>query len=70
MRLKKHGRLPPYIRKVSPPGYWKDRISGRKKLMIVLRRDTYKIMVENDRRYLIILPRKLGLKIWIARNFR
>jgi hypothetical protein len=28
--LKKQGRLPLYIRKVSPPGYWKDKLTGRK----------------------------------------
>ena len=70
LRLKKYGRLPPYIRKVSPPKYWKDRISGRKKLITVLRCDTYRIMMENGKRYLIILPRKLGLKIRIAGSFK
>jgi len=55
---------------VSPPGYWKDRESGKKKLMTILRCDTYKIVEERGRRYLVILPRRLGLKIWITGSFR
>jgi putative transposase len=30
--LKKQGRLPQHIRKVSPPGYWKDRLTGEKEI--------------------------------------
>ncbi len=25
--LRKQGKLPPHIKKISPPGYWKDRLS-------------------------------------------
>jgi len=58
------------FRRVCPPGYWKDKRSGRKRLMTVLRCDTYKIIKENGRRYLTILPRRLGLKIRVAGSFR
>ena len=67
--IKEH-RLPQNIKKVGPPGYWKDRNSGRKKLMTVLRCDTYKIIKEDGRRYLIILPRRLGIKIRVAGSFK
>lgn len=30
LKLKKQGKLPPHIRKVSPPGYRKDRFTGKK----------------------------------------
>jgi hypothetical protein len=30
LKLKNQGKLPPHIRKVSPPGYWKDRFTGKK----------------------------------------
>jgi putative transposase len=32
--LKKQGRLPPNVKKVSPPGYWKDRLTGKKEIYI------------------------------------
>jgi len=69
-RMLREHRLPPNIKRVRPPGYWKDRNSGRKRLMTVLRCNTYKIIEENGRRYLIILPRRLGLKIRVAGSFR
>jgi putative transposase len=34
LKLKKRGRLPPHNRKVSPPGYWKDRLTGKKETHI------------------------------------
>jgi len=70
MKMLREHRLPPNIKKVRPPGYWKDRNSGKKRLMTVLRCDTYKIIKENGRRYLIILPRKLGIKIKVAGSFK
>jgi putative transposase len=33
--------LPPHIRKLSPPGYWKDRETGEKKIHILIRNDRY-----------------------------
>jgi len=30
--LRRRGRLPQHIKKVSPPGYWKDRETGEKKI--------------------------------------
>ena len=69
-RMFRNGRLPPNIKKVGSPGYWKDKKSGRKRLMTVLRCDTYKIIKEGRRRYLIILPRRLGLKIRVAGSFK
>ena len=69
-RMIREHRLPQNIKKVRPPGYWKDRKSGKKRLMTVLRCNTYKIVEESGRRYLIILPRRLGLKIRVAGSFR
>jgi putative transposase len=39
--LRKQGRLPPNIRKVSPPGYWKNKLTGEKKIHIFVRSDRY-----------------------------
>jgi len=41
LKLKRQDRLPPHIRKISPPGYWKDRITGKKKIHILIRNDRY-----------------------------
>jgi len=38
--------------------------------MTVLRCDTYKIVKESGKRYLIILPRRLGIKIGITGSFK
>jgi putative transposase len=39
--LRKQRRLPPHIRKLSPPGYWKDRETGEKNIHILIRNDRY-----------------------------
>ncbi len=41
LRLKSKGKLPSHIRKISPPGYWKDRLLNKRKLMTVIRNDCY-----------------------------
>jgi putative transposase len=40
LRMKREGRLPPHIRRVRPPGYWKDR-DGNRVLRIIVRNDCY-----------------------------
>jgi len=52
LNMKKEGKLPPHMRRVSPPGYWKDRDTGKRKLIIVVRQDRYEVDVE---RHVIIL---------------
>jgi len=52
LRLKKEGKLPPRMKRVSPPGYWKDKETGRRKLIIVVRQDRYEVDVE--RRVIIL----------------
>ena len=48
LKMKKHGRLPPHIRKISPPGYWKDRLTGKKKIHILIRNDRYYLEPVNE----------------------
>lgn len=43
LRLKVGGKLPPHIRSVSPPCYWKDKTTSARKALILVRCDTYKI---------------------------
>jgi len=56
------GKLPPHIRKVSPPRYWKDRLLNKRKLMTVIRNDCYRIEEVGNQKWLIFR----GLKIRIT----
>ncbi|WP_202904394.1 transposase, partial [Caldivirga sp. MU80] len=40
-RLYKQGKLPKFMGKPSPPGFWKDRLLGRRELRILVRNDRY-----------------------------
>ena len=57
LKLKAEGKLPPHIQKVRPPRYWKDRGSKRRKLLILVRCDCYKIEAG-----VLRLPKELKLK--------
>jgi len=37
LKAKREGRLPPFIKRISPPGYWKDRELGKRVKRIVAR---------------------------------
>jgi putative transposase len=60
LNLKREGKLPPFMRRVSPPGYWKDRETGKRKLIIVVRQDRY--IVDVERRILILKDFNLEVK--------
>ncbi len=53
LRLKKRGKLPSHIRKVSPPRYWKDRLLNKRKLMTVIRNDCYRIEEVRGKKWLV-----------------
>jgi len=48
LKAKKEGRLPPFIKKVNPPGYWKDRELGERVKRIVVRNDRYVVEPLNN----------------------
>ena len=50
LKLKGEGSLPPHIHNISPPRYWKDRKSGRRKLMTVIRNDFIELKKRERRR--------------------
>ncbi|MCD6509165.1 MAG: transposase [Thermoprotei archaeon] len=56
-KLEKKGKLPPHIRKVSMPRYWKR--NGKRELRVIIRNDCYRI----DDKY-IYLPKGLKLRYW------
>lgn len=67
LKLKKAGRLPSHINRLSPPSYWKDRKTGRRKLMTVIRNDYYRIEEVRGKKYLV-LPK--GLKVRVTGNIK
>jgi len=49
LKLKKEGKLPPHMKHVSPPKYWKDRESKERKLLLVVRQDRYVVDEQNHK---------------------
>jgi putative transposase len=73
LRLKKQGKLPPYMNHISPPGYWKDKETGRRKLILVVRQDRY--VVDVERHILILKDFNMAIKFagrlrWFGRQGR
>jgi len=73
LRLKKEGKLPPYMNHISPPGYWKDKETGRRKLIIVIRQDRYVVDEQNHK--LILKDFNMAIKFagrlrWFGRQGR
>ena len=66
LNLKRRGKLPKHIRKVSPPRYWKDRLTGRRKLLTVIRNDCYRIEEVGNKKWLVFR----GLRIRITGDIR
>jgi putative transposase len=66
LKLKRKGKLPPNIKRVSPPKYWKDRGSNERKLILVVRQDRYIVDEQNHR----LVLRDFGLEIEFAGRLR
>jgi len=49
LKLKKEGKLPPFMNHVSPPKYWKDRETKKRKLLLVVRQDRYAVDKQNHK---------------------
>jgi putative transposase len=62
LQQKKAGTLPSHIHRIRPPGYWKDRTTGRRKLRYLVRCNAYTLTDT-----LLTLPFKLKLK-WKGEN--
>ena len=57
LRLKAEGKLPPHVQKVRPPRYWKNRETGERKLLILVRCDCYRLEAGA-----LKLPKKLKVR--------
>jgi putative transposase len=55
LRLYKQGKLPRFYGKPSPPGFWKDKLLGRRRLIILVRNDRYYIEPINGGEGYVIL---------------
>jgi putative transposase len=60
LNLMKEGKLPPHMNHVSPPGYWKDKETGKRKMIIVIRQDRY--IVDIERRVIILKDFNMEIK--------
>jgi transposase, IS605 OrfB family, central region len=65
LKLYRQGRLPKFMGKPSPPGFWKDKVFGKRELRILVRNDRYYIEPINGGEGYIVL-KDWGLKIKYA----
>jgi putative transposase len=66
LKLKKEGRLPPHIKHVNTPKYWKDKDTKERKLILIIRQDRY---IVDEQRHVIIL-KDFNLEIEFAGRLR
>jgi len=66
LKLKKEGKLPPHMKRISPPRYWKDKGSKERRLILVVRQDRY---IVDERNHRLVL-RGFGLEIEFAGRLR
>ena len=66
LKLKKEGKLPPHVKRVSPPKYWKDRETKERKLLLVVRQDRYVVDEQNHK----LILRDFNLEIDFAGRLR
>jgi putative transposase len=64
-RMYRQGRLPKFYTKPSPPGFWKDKVLGKRLLRILVRNDRYYLELINGGEGYIVL-KDWGLKIKYA----
>ncbi|MFP3312989.1 MAG: transposase [Thermocladium sp.] len=64
LKLKKGRKLPSHMEHVSPPGYWKDGETGKRRLLLVVRQDRYVV----DEQKLVL--KDFGLEISFTGRLR
>ena len=65
LKLYRQGELPKFMDKPSPPGFWKDKVLGKRELIILVRNDKYYIEPINGGEGYIVL-KTWGLRIRYA----
>ncbi|MFP3483124.1 MAG: transposase, partial [Caldivirga sp.] len=66
LRLRSDGELPPFMRRVSPPGYWKDEATGRRRLILVIRQDRYVVDKQNHK----LILKDFGMEVRFVGRLR
>jgi putative transposase len=66
LKLKKEGKLPPHMKRVGPPKYWKDREGKERRLILVVRQDRYIVDEMNHR----LVLRDFNMEIDFAGRLR
>jgi len=66
LRLRREGELPPFMRHVSPPGYWKDEATGRRRLILLVRQDRYIVDEQNHK----LILKDFNLEVKFAGRLR
>jgi len=65
LKLYRQGKLPKFMNKPSPPGFWRDKVLGRRLLRILVRNDRYYLEpINNSEGYLVL--KDWGLRIKYA----
>jgi putative transposase len=63
LRLYRQGKLPRFYGKPSPPGFWKDRLLGKRRLIILVRNDRYYLeQVNGGEGYIVLKDWQLRIK--------
>jgi len=63
LKAKREGRLPPFIKRISPPSYWKDLVLGKMVKRIVIRSDRYIVEPINaGEGYIVLRDYELRIK--------
>ncbi|MFP3137073.1 MAG: transposase [Nitrososphaeria archaeon] len=66
LKLRKEGKLPPHVKRVGPPKYWKDRENKERRLLLVVRQDRYVVDEQNHR----LVLKDFNMKIDFAGGLR
>jgi len=65
LKLRKENKLPSHMEYMSPPRYWKDKETGRRKPLLVIRQDRYVVDEQNH-----IILKDFGLEVEFAGRLR
>jgi putative transposase len=66
LRLRREGKLPPFMNHVSPPGYWKDEATKQRRLILLVRQDRYVVDVESK----VLILKDFGMEVRFVGRLR
>jgi len=66
LKLKKENKLPPFMKHVSPPGYWKDSVTKQRRLILLVRQDRYVVDVESK----VLILKDFGMEVRFVGRLR